>query len=230
LLHITTNGSLVDERMVDLLIDSEVDSIIFSFQGLSESEYIVMRNSNHTSYENIKSNIARLYKKRSNAKPFIKVTTTMTERDISSNYEQFAKEFLAYVDEVQITGYTHFTHIEKLIGYSCIYEELKIGRPCLLSDVSCNVPNFEMIIRANGNVLPCCGAITEDLLIGNITKSSLIQIWNSEQLNRIREALANKHLTLYRDCCVCPVRYSYPDRGNSLSNVMEGVFLLYKNN
>lgn len=230
LLHITTNGSLMNERIIDLLVNFQVDSIIVSFQGLSESEYLTMRNSTRKTYENVKKNIKMLFNKRRDDKPFIKITTTITERDDSSSYEQFAKDLLDYADEVQITGYTHFIHIDESFKNVNINQKLNLSKPHLLNDINCIVPNFEMLIRANGDVLPCSGALTDDLIIGNLQENRLIQIWNSEKAEVIRDRLLHNHLSDFGDCNVCPIRYSYPDHGNSLSNVLERRLIILRKN
>jgi len=60
-----------------------------------------------------------------------------------------------------------------------------------------------MYIHYDGTVFPCCYTYPEEAL-GNIKKSSLRQIWNSERMVRLREAHIRKDLQHYSACQNCP--------------------------
>ena len=40
--------------------------------------------------------------------------------------------------------------------------------------------NFRLSIKADGNVRPCCVGYGEEILVGNIYKNSLKDIWHSK--------------------------------------------------
>jgi radical SAM protein with 4Fe4S-binding SPASM domain len=60
-----------------------------------------------------------------------------------------------------------------------------------------------MYIHYDGTVFPCC-YIYPDQPIGNVKKSSLEEIWNSETMVRLREAHVKGDLTGYKACQNCP--------------------------
>ena len=218
LLHITTNGSLLKDDIMETIINFKADSIIFSFQGFTEEEYCFMRNSKSASYEKVIDNIKALYK-RKKKKPHIKITTTITERD--SRKEDFIKSHFDYTDEIQITGFTHFIHIERIFKEKNIWNKLGIKKPEKVKNINCVIPGYELIIKEDGNVYPCCGSFTRELKIGNIKNKKIIDLWHSDEAYKIRKELYKGKLGLYKDCQVCPVKYKYDDIGNTVIDTVK---------
>jgi radical SAM protein with 4Fe4S-binding SPASM domain len=60
-----------------------------------------------------------------------------------------------------------------------------------------------MYIHYDGTVFPCCYIYPEEP-IGNIKRSSLNAIWNSERMVRLREAHIRDDLSEYKACQNCP--------------------------
>ncbi len=210
LLHITSNGSLLDEDLAQFIIQNGVDSIIFSYQGLSKHEYMFMRDLNEKTYQKVISNIKNLFKLRGNRKkPYIKITTTTTKRDDLNLKDNFIKEHLEFSDEVQITGTTHFEHIDKAFNRSDIWSITNLDRPKELKNINCFLPNYEMLIKSDCEVYGCCSAFTKDLSIGNFKQDSLYNIWHSSKATNLRNRTSNGDLLGQLDCKVCPIRFEY---------------------
>lgn len=229
LLHITTNGSLLNEELIKTIIDNKVDSIIFSFQGLSKKEYCFMRNVSPKIYSKVIDNMKLLYKSQKNKKPFIKITTTTTERDLPSDKNKFIKEHLNYADEIQVSGFTHFVHIAECFGKKDIWKKLVITEPKKIKKVKCFTPNYEVLIKNDGSVHLCCGAYTDSLKAGvfrlgakNADKRILFSIWHSKKAKDIRKALNNGNLDKFENCSICPIRYKYNDMDSTLINTRKG--------
>lgn len=229
LLHITTNGSLLNKELIKTITDNRVDSVIFSFQGLSKKEYCFMRNVSPKIYSRVINNIKLLYKSRKNKKPFIKITTTTTERDLPADKNKFIKEHLNYADEIQVGGFTHFAHIAEYFDKKDIWKKLGITKPKKIKKVKCFTPNYEMLIKNDGSIHLCCGAYTNSLKAGvfrpnekNSGKKTLFNIWHSKKARNIRKALNNGNLDKFEGCAVCPMRYKYNDMDSALVNTRRG--------
>ena len=220
-LHITTNGSLLNDDLINFIIEKKVDSIVFSFQGLSQNEYMIMRNISEDKYKKVLKNIQSLYEKRVEKLPFMNITTTITKRDDLNSKEEFIKLHSNYSDEVQITGFTHFIHIDEYFKKPEIWSELSIEKPTQKESVKCFLPNYEMLIKYNGDIIQCCGAFSDEMRIANIKDLSLYDIWHSKKADKIREMINNGNLTCFSDCKVCPIRYSYAEIENSISDMIK---------
>jgi MoaA/NifB/PqqE/SkfB family radical SAM enzyme len=62
--HVTTNGLLVDEETAEGILQSGLDSIIFSFQGVDVEGYMEMRNASLETTAKVYENLRRLVKMR----------------------------------------------------------------------------------------------------------------------------------------------------------------------
>ncbi len=218
LLHITTNGHLIDDRIIEELIDNQVDSIIFSFQGLTPEEYCLMRNTGLKQYKNLITNIQKLHEERSRRGgkyPSIKVTTTITNRDAMRDAPRFRDFHLNHADEVQITGFTSFSHLEGVPDARDFYSTLGITRPDYTPARKCYLTNYEMIIRSNGNIFPCCSAYLPQMSIGNVYNESLYSIWHSAKARNIRKITNAGNLSKIEQCRLCSINYRYPDIYNT---------------
>ncbi len=70
-------------------------------------------------------------------------------------------------------------------------KEMRLRRGCIR-------PTREMCILFNGEVVLCCVDWMRTVILGDLKKQSVIEIWNSPRLNLIREGLKME------DCCHLP--------------------------
>ena len=60
-------------------------------------------------------------------------------------------------------------------------------------------------IHSNGNVVPCCIDFNEEIVLGNAKNTPLIEIWNSDKFNELREMHMQKRfdeIPLCKNCIV----------------------------
>jgi len=204
--HITTNGSLLNTEMAKNIIESKLDSIIISLQGTTDLEYNKLRNTNK--YRLVHDNIIRLSKLReelNSEKPYIQVTTTVTDES-AEDIEHWKSYWMNYIDEAS-WGYTWFKRIQnkrKIRNYLERQHKLPHYFKCI------EVMN-KLSIDWDGTVSPCCLDYDQQLTIGNINNSTLLELWNSEELKAIRTLLGNKRQDLLTLCSTCEL--NYPFRG-----------------
>ena len=102
-------------------------------------------------------------------------------------------------------------------------KRIKVHEPKRLEKAKCFLPNYEMKIIGNGNVYLCCGAITEDLLIGNAGKETLSDIWHSKKAVDLRKLLTSGDLDRFKECVTCTLRYEYGESGNTVTDTVKGM-------
>jgi len=73
----------------------------------------------------------------------------------------------------------------------------------------CDHVESTITVRANGDVVPCCFDLTSRMVMGNIQKNSLEEIWNSGRYRRLRENIRAR--TFNPTCANCNVvrRHAY---------------------
>jgi MoaA/NifB/PqqE/SkfB family radical SAM enzyme len=205
-LHITNNGLVIKESDMRALIDMEVDSLIFSFQGTTKEQYEIMRN--NKLYDKLTSNIHKLIKMRGNkSKPFIHISSTITDES-GIEKENFINAWGHIVDSVDI-GKTNLSRIpdhkiestETVDKVKTLREQEAIKkeyRPC-------NEVYQKLSVNWDGKVTCCCGDYDDFLIVGNISDDTLYNIWNnSKELKAFRELLDNM---LHRSLSLCSTCY-----------------------
>jgi len=202
--HITTNGLLMDKNMIDEIVASGLDSIIFSFQGYNKVEYEMMRNNNN--YDLLKSNIYNLRRRRDKEglnRPFIQVTTTFLDESEEEKIK-FFKKWQKVSDKVDywhtsLLRLTNINRVKPLLSRQRVKEITGKGR--------CIEAMTKLTINWDGKVSACCADHNGELVIGDIRNSGLKNLWNSAKLNRIRDILSEGKREDISFCSLCTTKF-----------------------
>ncbi|KKK80521.1 hypothetical protein LCGC14_2822660, partial [marine sediment metagenome] len=204
-----TNGILLTEQISQSLIDSGLTLIIFSIDAINEGTYQEIRR--NKDYNKIIKNIYKLIelKQKTNSKfPFIRVSFSKNKvnyRDLP----QFIKYWEDKIDDISISSFCN-----PFVGKRKYYEMEEIYRLESSYLGTCYEPNQRLIVFSNGNVGPCCSFFAEELIVGNIYKDSIYDIWNGVQMEDIRLSVNGNILQQTIVCRKC--RFSKVD--NFLEN------------
>ena len=192
-LHLNTNGSKLDDEMMEQLLAIPLDSIKFSFQGVDQKSYSEMRNIDF--FEELVETIKRLREFRGDRpKPYIQASTTITYES-KEMVHAFRKTFEGIVDEVNV-GRTTLEFIDldtvrlrpdemKMLRY------LKEQESVVRKHPECPEVYDKLSINWDGTVTACCTDSENKMLIGDLRDSSISDIWKSDTLNKYREMLAD---------------------------------------
>lgn len=205
LCHINTNGSLLNSSSIKEIVDIKLDSIKFSFQGVSRKSYKEMRNKDY--YKSLLKKIAELYKARGEKElPYIHVSTTITYES-KEEVDAFKKEMQNIVDLVTV-GRTVLEHIDvdrvKLKGEALeTLKWLKEQESVVKVHTECPEVFDKLSINWDGTVSACCGDYDNKMIVGNVMENSLKEIWVSEKMNLYRKMLANMEHDKLELCKSC---------------------------
>jgi MoaA/NifB/PqqE/SkfB family radical SAM enzyme len=204
-LHITTNGTIINEQQMQEIVDLQLDSIIFSFQGATKEQYELMRN--NKLYDKLKNNILKLIEIRGDKqKPYIHISTTITD-ETEEQINNFKKYWGGIVDSVDV-GKTNFSllsanqikSLELINKLNWLKKQETIKREYR----PCTEVHQKLSVNWDGKVTCCCGDFDNFLIVGNLNDSTLKNIWdNSESLKAFRKLLdMRKHgsLSLCKNC------------------------------
>jgi radical SAM protein with 4Fe4S-binding SPASM domain len=203
--HVTNNGQVINEAHMKALVDLQVDSVIFSFQGATEEQYNIMRVGSN--YEKLKSNVLKLVEMRGDKeKPFIHVSSTMTNES-AEEVKNFVDYWGNIVDFVGV-GKTNLSKLSamqiKSFEVAGKLDLLKKQETIKKTYVPCNEVHKKLSIDWDGKVACCCSDFDNFLIVGDLNESSIEDIWNnSKTLKLFRELLdknMHKSLTLCSTC------------------------------
>ena len=205
-----TNGMLVTEADLDGIIDSGLDSIEFSLDGLSAEENNKIRvGSNYYKVIDIIKKLIILKQKKNNNYPeiFIANTQIPTEEVMRKNIPISPPDYI-----IKDLG-----DLKSAVGFKCYYmikwsgfdlgNEYKLVES-LQSSSNTSVNECDHVIntitiRFNGDVVPCCYDLSNQYVIGNILQQPIEEIWNNSKYLALRKSIHERnHLPLCKDCFV----------------------------
>lgn len=117
----------------------------------------------------------------------------------------------------QWAGIADDTRVEIIHNWGGVDSRLVQLAPPKPSDRKvCSKPFYELVIKANGDVTPCCADWDGSLKVGSILEKSLPEIWDGELSKGIRSLHLSGNrskLTMCRDCTLIETQ---PDNLDSL--------------
>lgn len=209
-LIVTSNGSLVSDRLYSAVCESGLDYLRISIYGSNESEHKNITRSS-LKLEHVKRNIKGLFDFRDEKnfkKPFIYIKKISVDPVSDS---QFVDLFLDAGDEVIIEPVMNWNDPKegRLAGVSAV-DLLQMDYFRRKKDV-CPFPFYTLVIHADLNVSVCCVDWNKKLVIGNLRSESLSEIWNGERLRNLQI----RHLIGERcsidGCNECTFLHTAPD-------------------
>lgn len=187
LVHVTTNGKLMNQERAEQTIKSGLDHLIFSFQGVNKKSYEEMRGKgNYNIFEKNVKSFMKLRNTLSKDKPFVQITTSTTNES-PEEVEEFKKYWGGIVDLVTHTGTTSLYRVEdqdRIKKSGVLNKEKRWDR-----DKVCYEVFKKLAINWNGDFTACANDFDNNLLLGNIKDYSINDIWTSEKLKEIRKTL-----------------------------------------
>jgi organic radical activating enzyme len=172
--HINTNGSLMDQEWNDFFVTVGLDSIKFSFQGVTKKGYEYMRAT--PVFHRILNNVKSLHATREMheaSTPFIQIGTTIT-----SEPELAVEQFRSMVD-----NYTDAVYVGRTRDLQCPSRK----------DQYCECPEVfdKLSINWDGTVSACCGDYDNYTLVGDLNNQTLLEVWEGKPLQDLREKLVD---------------------------------------
>lgn len=204
--HFNTNGTLLDLEMIQKIVDLEIDSVKFSFQGVDKDSYEEMRYG--SSWDKLLKNIRLMNELRGERdKPYIQISTTTTV-ETKERIDAFTAQMSPWCDYANV-GRTELSHLN--VEEMQISEERKQEFRRLQKNENmlkrhlpgCPEVFDKLSIDWDGKVSACCGDYDNELVIGDFKNETLREIFCGERVQTIREMLSREDydkLPLCRDC------------------------------
>jgi len=177
--RIITNGSLLNKELSDSLINSGLDAITISINGLSTNEYYA-RTKTNVDFREFVQNIRYLSERaavRGGVSINIKIIDYMIQDEENKIlfYETF--ESLGNIVIEHLVETDSSIDYRQIAGKNYKFETNVVGRKFSTNMITCPIAFYAVNIRENGDVVPCCGAFIKAPVLGNVLESSLSDIW-----------------------------------------------------
>jgi len=194
-----TNGSLLDEQKSRLLIESGIDEVYISLDAFSKESFERIRFP--LIYETVKANIVRLWEMRNSMglkSPRIILTFAAHDEN-----EAEARPFYDYwkdgCDEV-------------VIGYARNWADqvdVKSRRSPHIHNNHrrdynpCDMLWTTFYVQCNGRVALCCDDYEGSVIMGDLNKQSILDVWYGDRFKTYRKAHLDKKRTSMPLCSRC---------------------------
>lgn len=203
--HVNTNGSKLDDAMIDALLEIPLASLKFSFQGVDRKSYAEMRNIDF--FEDLVDTITRLKTRRgARAFPFIQVSTTITY-ETRETVQAFKARMAPLADSVNV-GRTVLEYVDLNAVRLRPHELEELTRLKELESVikvhpECPEVFDKLSVNWDGKITACCMDCDDMMLAGDLSGQSLLDVWTSPTMAHYRAMLADmRHdeLPLCKSC------------------------------
>ena len=209
---ILTNGLLLTNEVAEVLLEERIDLDV-SLDELNHDRFEQIKG---ISFDTVISNILNILKKNRNAgypiKIVVRLKTSDSIKDLkSSPYYTQLEEMATYLEvtPIQSTGSianwggsfdkegffaTYFPR-SNIFNYHKQYNLMNLA-PC--SQLWAN-----MTVNWEGKVVLCCVDMESRVILGDLTKDSIIDIWQGLQIKQVRKMAKQrrrKEMVLCRDC------------------------------
>ena len=192
-----TNGTVMDEKLAEDVVNSGLDRIIFSLDSISKEIYEKIRV--NAKFEETVEKVKIFYKTREKMKakkPIIRVSMVrMKENDHEA--ENFEKFWGPFTDEITYTDYRNQDGLDKVDRYT---KERKQNK-----SYACPALWQRMTVNVGGEITACCRDAGKRLTLGNYNneKPNLTEIWEGKKLEEARKLHENKKAYLIDACNGC---------------------------
>lgn len=177
-----TNGTLLNDDIMETLIKNKVSRIMISLDAATKETYKKVRRADLLG--KIEKNIDRLIELKEKHKsqlPFIRVCFVVLDVN-AHECADFVGKWKNKVDYVDFQRHIDFSYMNRPV---------KIDFD-IIQDAFCWYPFYSLNIWANGDVTPCCSLYDRDFVVGNVHDQGLKEMWDSKKMVAIREQLVTK--------------------------------------
>lgn len=192
-----TNGNLLTEDISERLIRSGLTKMNFSIDAATPQTYATVRPGGN--YDKVIKNIITFLElKEKLKKHYLRTRVSFVMQE--ENMQEREAFFEFWKDKVNVISFQY------LIDFSKFKNRLERLPECP-DDFSCYKPWQLLIVRYNGDVIPCGMPFRHyrerDYLLGNLRSATIKECWNSEKMRKIRKSILGKKyqtLPFCRDC------------------------------
>ena len=189
-----SNGTLLDKKMRDKILDSQPTRIRISIDGAKKETFESIRKG--ANFEKVVENTKNLFyerNKRNQKLPLIEVYFTVLEKN-----KKEANEFLKFWEDKCDFATLYLADSRESEFFTPVYYKDKKSYPCL---------NPKMpIILSNGKVALCCVDVEGNFELGDLKKQKLRDIMNSPKLKNIYKSQIERNCNL-EICKNCSKNY-----------------------
>jgi len=208
-----TNGLLVEEERILRLLEAGLGYIGVSVNGLTAQEYETIRPGH--SFQRLLGNLQRLRAAidRSGRSCTLHVAAQILKEesaDRGADIEIFKKTWFSLADSLSIFGLSKYDGISIMQQGQETESLLAKQKRKPDENILCAEPFDRLVVKWDGQATVCCVDYDASLVVGDLQRQSLAEVWHSPALEAIRDAVRQRKYAQIPLCRSCPKFYSEP--------------------
>ncbi|MBF0619631.1 MAG: SPASM domain-containing protein [Candidatus Omnitrophica bacterium] len=210
-LKMSTNGSLLNVKdNYCRLVDSGLDHLIISFDGITANTYEAIRCG--SKFDSFVKGVQQLvdYKRRTGS-PIRLVGQMILMGDNSGERESFSR----FISEMGLTPY--------FASFQYWGAPVPAVGAALAHRYACNNPLYSAVILANGDLVACCMDYAGKAVFGNLGEAALAEIWRGKH-RELRQAQLDGDYNAFDVCRRCSdwVSFGFNQYSRLIQQVKKG--------
>jgi len=195
---LSTNGTLLDEATARKLVASRLQHITLSFDGASKETFEHYRKG--ARFEKVRDNFVRFARMKHAARSKMQIVVQMVRLPGNAHEVEEFRKFWSAVEGVdQVRVKEDETNLVQPEG------DRRSAHPCHY------LWRGAMYVKHDGRVYPCCQSYNLDgTPVGDLRESSLSQIFNSQEMLRLRRLHAEGRAAEIDMCARCCTAIPHP--------------------
>ena len=183
-IDLATNAALLSPDLIGRLLDAGLDRMNISLEGVTREQYAEHAKVD-IDFDRLVENIRWLYAHRGGCEVTIKVPGNYLSQ---GDRERFFDMFGNYCDRIFIEELAPIWPDFDLRQRAGVKVQALTGqyRQSLQEKDVCTYIFYAMAVNADGTVSACCPDWDQKLVIGDLRRDGLREIWNSPSLHRLR--------------------------------------------
>lgn len=192
-----TNAAYLNKEIAKQIIEEGLDEIYISFDAATEETYKKIRPG--LQFDEVENNIKTLIelkKKANSEKP--EIFLSFVESDLNK------KEVHLYEEK--------WKHLVDGISFSIVHNwtgAVNFGKNELAPKDPCRLLWTDMVISYDGSVPLCCNDYENKVILGNVNKQTIAEVWGGKKLSKVRKNHMSKNFSKVEICSSCQYNYHY---------------------
>jgi len=186
-IYIISNGSLIDKKYADGLLDSGLDRLRISIEHVNAGKYKEITRT-YSDYERIIENVRYIYEEKRRRGHHLYLNPKIVDTGLSEEeLKKFKSDFGSISDELTIEtlmGWSNPLDRDFTLGSS---PQTGIDGTAKITEINvCPEPFKGVAVNFDGTVSVCCVDWSHGTLVGDTKVEKLIDIWNGSKLYSFR--------------------------------------------
>jgi radical SAM protein with 4Fe4S-binding SPASM domain len=207
-----SNAALLTPELIEGLLDSELELIVFSFDDMLPEQYEALRKNG--SYSKTLANILAFLKRKKEKQikyPNVMIaplkyydpSQELSSQQCSASFLELFADYQVFFGGNIIQSWAGGFEIvdgkltKEHLGRSD-YETVRVKR-----FPKCVEPWQDFVVNYRGDVVACCYDLKYQCIVGNVKKQSIMDIWNGKKMQDLRRILVKKQFDKLPLCASC---------------------------